>query len=132
MRNHFAADFAEAAQAIGDAQETVFIDGGDVTGVVPAALQYVRSFVGTIQVTHHDVWPAHQQQARLVDGQRFARFGINDAHADAGQRMADGAAFRTDLAEIGSAKIVGVHRHYRRTFRATVTLQRTDSKMIFK
>src|SRR5690349_5091492 len=30
VRNHFAADFAEAAEAVGDAEEAVFVHGGDI------------------------------------------------------------------------------------------------------
>jgi len=36
VRNHFAPDFAEAAEPVGDLQEAIFIEARDVAGDIPA------------------------------------------------------------------------------------------------
>src|ERR1043166_7194896 len=96
VRNHFAADLAEAAHAIGDADEAVFVDGGDVAGVIPAVAQDFGGFFGLVQVALHDVGAADQQQTGLIGGLDVLRFGIDDAQNNSGQGMADAAAFGTD------------------------------------
>ena len=106
--NHFAADFAEAAKAIGDAQESVFIDGGDIAGVVPAVVQDFCRFFRTIQVANHDIGSADEEKTGFIDGKGFAGVGIDDAYADSGKRMADGATLGTNLTEVGGAEVVGV------------------------
>src|SRR5258708_35080595 len=67
-----------------------------------------------------------------MHGKSFAGVGSDDAYADAGKRMADGAAFGSHLAKIGGAKIVGVDGDDRRAFRAAVALERADAEMIFE
>src|ERR1700722_5353952 len=111
--NHFSADFAEAAEAVGDAQESVFVLGGDVAGVVPAVFQNFGGFLRKVQITDHHVRPAHEQQPRLVHGESFAGIRINDADTDSRERMADSAALGSHLAEIGGTKVVGVDGDYR-------------------
>ena len=62
----------------------------------------------------------------------LAGIRINDAHADAGERMADASSFCADLAKSGSAKIARVHGDDRRTFRGAVTFERTNAETVFE
>ena len=57
---------------------------------------------------------------------------IHDAHAHAGQRMADPAALGADLAEAGGAEVVRVDGHRRRAFGAAVAFQRADAELLLE
>jgi len=46
VRHHFAADFAEAVQPVGDLQETVLVERRDVAGAIPAIAQHLGGFSG--------------------------------------------------------------------------------------
>ena len=113
MRDHLAADFAEAAEAVGDGEEAVFVFGGDISGGVPTVAQNFRGFFRFSEVAEHHVGSADEQQAGRADFAAFAGIGINDAHTDAGQGMANASALGADLAESGRAKVAGVDGHYR-------------------
>jgi hypothetical protein len=39
VRNHFAGDLAEAREAIGDAEEAIVVEGGNIAGAIPAAAE---------------------------------------------------------------------------------------------
>src|ERR1700735_5209548 len=132
VRHHFAADFAETAEAVGDGEEVVFVFGGDVAGRIPAVLQNLRGFFRLAQITFHHVGAAHEQQAGSIHGQARARFRINDAHADSGQRMADVSAFAADLTKSGCAVIAGIDGDDRRTFSGSIAYQRANAKAIFE
>ena len=60
VRDHFAADLAEAAHAVGDGEETVFVLCGDVAGDIPAVAQNFRCFFGLIEIALHHVGAAHE------------------------------------------------------------------------
>src|SRR2546430_9934607 len=66
MRYHFPANFAEPAQAVGNANKSILIHSRDVSGVVPAVPENLGGFVRLVQIAAHDIWAAHQQQARLI------------------------------------------------------------------
>src|SRR5947208_3378291 len=66
VRHHLATNFAEAAQAVGDAQKTVFIHPRDVPGVVPAVAEDLGGFFRLVEVAAHDVRSADKQQSRLI------------------------------------------------------------------
>ena len=57
---------------------------------------------------------------------------IDDAHGDAGQRMADVAAACADLAEAGRAEIAAVDGDDGRAFGAAVAFERADAEGIFE
>jgi hypothetical protein len=132
MRHHFAANFAEATQAVGDLNETILVQRGDVAGGVPAGLQHGGGLFGFAEIAEHHIRAAHEQQPGLAE--RSGRFGfrVHDAHTNARQRMTDFAALGPDLPETGSAKIVRVHRHGGRTFRAAVGFKRANAELIFE
>ena len=132
VRHHFAGDFAEAAQPVGDCEEAVLVLGGDIAGDVPAVLQHFRGFFRLAEIALHHVGASHEQQAGRSHRQNLARFRIHDAHADSRQRMADASAFRAHLPESGSAKIAGVDGDHRRTFRRAVAFERPDAEAIFE
>src|SRR5215475_10626959 len=132
VRHHFAADFAEAAEAVRDAQEAVFINGCDVSGVIPAVLEYFGGFLRSIEVPHHDVRAANEEQPGLVYRQSLAGIRVKNTHCDAGQGMADGPPLRAHLSEVGGAKVIRVDRNHWRAFRATVAFQGPNSEMIFE
>src|SRR5262245_31359919 len=62
MRDHLTANLAEPAEAVGDMDESVFVDGGDVAGVVPAIPQDFSRFFRTSKITLHYVGSTDQQQ----------------------------------------------------------------------
>ena len=63
---------------------------------------------------------------------RLAGVGIDDAHADAGQRMADPAALRADLAEAGRAEVARVDGNDRRALGAAVAFERADAEAVLE
>ena len=132
VRHHFAADLAEAGQPVGDGEETILIERGDVAGDIPAVAKNLRRLLRFAEVTFHHVRPAHEQQARLANGQWLECVGIDDAHADAGQRMADLAALGADLAETRGAEVARVHRHGRRAFGQAIAFERADAELVLK
>ena len=73
VRNHLAADLAEAAEAVGDLQEAVLVNGGDVAGDIPAVAQDFGGLLRSAEVALHDVGAAHEQQAGLADRHRLRR-----------------------------------------------------------
>ncbi len=69
---------------------------------IPAVAQHFGGFFRLAQIALHHVRPAHEQQTRLAQRQVFLVpriFRVDDAHAHAGQRMADFAALGADLPE---------------------------------
>src|SRR5215831_1543200 len=58
MRDHLAADLAEAAQPVRDLYEAVFVHGRDIACNVPAVAQHLCGFFRTTEVTPHDVGAA--------------------------------------------------------------------------
>src|SRR5262249_29546005 len=95
--HHFAADFAESRQAVGQLDETVVIDAADVAGNVPAVADHILRGLFTAQVALHDVGPIDHQQPFVPGRSRFERVGIDDPGGDAGERLADGARPVADL-----------------------------------
>src|SRR5690348_13920603 len=132
VRDHFAADFAEAREAVGDGEEAVFVDGSDVAGDVPAVAKDFTGLVGPAQIALHDIRPADEKKARSVGAEGGASFGVFDADADSRKRMADFAAFAANLAEAGGAIVVGVDSDGGGTFRAAVSFKRADAEAVFK
>src|SRR5579862_39416 len=132
VRNHFAADLAEAAQAIGDADEAIFINGGDVAGVVPAVVQNFGGFFRLVEVALHDVGTSDEEQTRLVDGLNGLRFRIDGAQHNSGKRMANAAALGPHLAEERGAKIHSVHSDDRRAFSAAIAFERPDAELVLE
>jgi hypothetical protein len=64
--NHFARDLAEAGEPVGDVDEALVVDAGDVGGDVPAFVESFGGAFGLAEVTHHAVGAFDQQQASLV------------------------------------------------------------------
>ena len=62
-----------------------------VAGDVPAAASDLAGQVFAAEVALHHVRPGDEQQPFLAEGQRLVRLRVDDAHGDAGQRVADGA-----------------------------------------
>ena len=133
--HHFAADFAEAIEAVGDLEEAVFIEGGDVAGAIPALVEDFGGFFGAVEVAAHDVGAADEHEAGLAEGDVGFAVGLvdgDDADADAGEGMADGAAFGADLTEAGGAVIVGVDADGGGAFGAAVAFEGADAEVFFK
>src|SRR5271168_3634429 len=114
VRDHFAADFAETAEAVGDGQETVFVFCGDVAGGVPAVLQNFGGFFGLAEIAEHYVGAVHEEQAGRADFTTFTSFRVHDADTDAGEGMADASALGADLAKARGAKIARVDGYHGR------------------
>src|SRR6185312_14734987 len=97
MRDHFTADFAEAAQPVRDGEKTIVSHSSNIAGGVPPVLQNSARLVRTPQISLHHVWPAHQKLARRVWWQGLSGLRIDNAHAHARQWMSNGALARTEL-----------------------------------
>ena len=110
VRDHLAADFAEAREAVGDGEEAVFFNQGDIAGGVPAVVQNFGGFLGAAQIALHHVRPFDEQHARSAGRDRLAGVEVDDFDGDAGKRMADFAAARADLAETRSAEVAACSR----------------------
>ncbi len=71
VRHHFAADLAEPTESVGDGQEPVFIQRGDVAGDIPAVADDLGGFVRPAEVAGHDVGAADEEHAGLAEGHRL-------------------------------------------------------------
>src|SRR5581483_8296581 len=132
VRHHFTADFAEAAEAVGNAEKSVFIHRGNVAGVVPAIPQHGGGFLGLVKVAAHDVGATHEKQSGLVNAEGLERFGIDDLDGDAGERMADAAALASDLPERGGPEIATIDGDDGRAFGAAITFERANAETILE
>src|SRR5215472_9786463 len=132
MRHHFAPNFAKAAEAVSDGEEAVLILRGDIAGDVPAVAQHLFGFLRLAEITLHNVRPAHDQESGRALRNKLVRFGIDDAHADAGKRLADRAAFRADLSKTWRSKIPRVDSNNWRAFGCTITFQRADAEAVLE
>ena len=97
VRHHFASDLAEAAQAIGDADEAILLERGNIAGAIPAVAQDFARFFRRVQVALHHIRTAHQQQTFTPGRQGFVRFAIDHADADSGKGPPNRAAFCAEL-----------------------------------
>src|SRR5205807_6339524 len=132
VRHHFAADLAEAAQPVGEAEKTLFVHPRDVARVVPAVAKNVRGFFRLVEITAHDVRAAHKQQAWFVRGDWLHGVWVHDFHCDSGQGMANAAPLGAHLTERSGAKIRGIDGDRGRTFRAAVAFVRANAETIFE
>src|SRR5262245_7813781 len=132
VRDHFAANLAEAAHAVGDAYETVFVNGGDVASVVPAVAENFSGFFRLVQIALHYVGSAYQKQAGLIRLQDSLGFRIDRAQNNSRQGVTDAAALGSDLAEEGGAKVHGVDGYHRRAFGAAVALERANPELVLE
>src|SRR5713226_7806254 len=96
--DHLATDFAETGEAVGDANEPILIDRGDVSGNVPPVTHHLRCLFWLPQVPAHAVGTFHQQQPFLPRGKWFPRLTIHDFGRNPWKRMADRPRLITDLA----------------------------------
>src|SRR5271154_6733938 len=99
MRDHLAADLAEAAEPVCDCEKAVFIHHGDVTDVVPAVTQNFSGLLWTTQISQHHIRSADFDHSTLTDRLNHACFRMHHAHTDSRQWMSDFAAFKSNLAE---------------------------------
>src|SRR5438034_7106428 len=65
VRDHFSADLAETAEAVGDSQEPVFVQSRDISRHVPSVAQNFRGLFRAAEIPLHDVGPAHEKQSGL-------------------------------------------------------------------
>src|SRR3989304_2312425 len=115
MGNHFSADLAETAQSVCDRKESVFVNGRNVSGNVPAVSQYFGRFIRPAKVALHDIRAAYEQQSRLIHAQWIHSLGIHDPYAYARQRVADLAALGSNLTKAGCPIIARIHGNCGRT-----------------
>ncbi len=97
MRHHLAADLREAREPIGDRQESVFIQRGDVAGHVPTIPHGLLRQILAADVAVHHVRAFYEQHAGFSRRQHLERVGVDDAHGHAGKRLSDGASTRRHL-----------------------------------
>ena len=76
--------------------------------------------------------PRTSSNPGVPSGERLARVRIDDAHADARQRMADVSALRAHLAKTRRAKVARVHGDHGRAFRGAVAFERPDAEAVFE
>src|SRR3989304_4814272 len=63
MGNHLAADLAEAGEAVRDTDEAVLIDGGDISGDIPALSRASPRLFGSSNLRLHLIRPVDQNQS---------------------------------------------------------------------
>ena len=132
MRHHFAADFAEAAEPVGDADESIFIHGCDVAGVIPTIAQHFGGLFRTTKIALHYVGTADEQETGSSNRHGLHGIRINDPNADARQRMSDTGSFEANLPELRGAEVARVHGDGRRALGAAVPFQRTNAEAVFE
>src|SRR5687768_3617605 len=132
VRYHFPANLRKTGQPIGDGQESVVVEQGDVPGNVPAFANDARCKVFPSEVAGHDVRAFDEQHTRASRGQWRETIGIDDADRYAWQGLSDGPTTGRRLIISGRAKVGAVYRDYRGTFRDTVSLDRLDAESIFE
>ena len=132
VRDHFAADLAEAREAVGDGEETVFFHERNVAGGIPAILKDLGCFLRFAEIAFHHVGALNQQHARGSWSDRLSCVQIDDAHGDAGKRVANFAATPAYLAKSGCAEIAAIHGHHRRALGAAVALKRSNPEGVFE
>ena len=70
VRHHFAGDFAEAGEAVGDVHEAFVVEQRDVAGDVPAVAEDLGRALGLVEIAEHAVGALHQQQTFRIGRQR--------------------------------------------------------------
>ena len=82
MRNHFAADLAEARKAVLDVNEAVLVNSGKVTGDVITVAKHLRSFLRIPVIAAHQAWALDQQHAWPIGSHRLEGFRVDHSHTD--------------------------------------------------
>ncbi len=88
--DHFACDFAESCQAVGDSKEAVLVEEAYVPGVVPSVFYDFGGLLWHLEVADHDGGAFDVNKAGLARFESIAGFGTNDSHMNAGYWSADG------------------------------------------
>src|SRR5262245_55875180 len=122
MRHHFAADLRESAGAVGDGDEPLRVDPGDVTRHVPAVVHDGRGLFGLVQIALHDIRAPDEEKARMVNPQIDHRIGIDDLGAGARYRAPHRSFFSALLHRFGRAVIGYVYCRDRRQLGRSVSL----------
>ena len=97
--NHLAPDLREPREPAGDFQEAVVVKHAHVARGVPAVLEHRGGEVVAAEITLHHIWTFHLDHAVGVGAERFTTLQVDDAHHNAGQRLADEPAARSGLEE---------------------------------
>ena len=128
MGHHFAGDFAEAREAVGDAQEAFVIEQGDVAGDIPAVVKNLRGAVGLVEVAEHAVGAFHQQQTFGIWGQGGEGDGIDNARGDSGMGWPTVPALLPVCGVLAGGEIGDVDGHHGRHLGAAVAFQELDAE----
>src|SRR5450759_3084672 len=129
MWHHFAGDFAEAREAVGDAQEAFVVEQRNVAGDIPAVAEDFGGALGLIEVAQHAVGAFDQQQAFGIGRQRRESDRIHNARGDAGQRVAHGAGLVAGLGLLAGAVVGSVDGHCRGHLGAAVAFQQFHAEL---
>ena len=93
MRDHLAADLAEAREPIGDEDEPVFVDLRDVARHIPAIPEGLGGALGGVEIACHTVGAREQKQAFLPDRKLGAAIDVDHLGAHAWHGPADRSVF---------------------------------------
>ena len=84
------------------------------------------------QIALHDVGAVDEQQALLARRQILQRLAVDDAHGDAGERLADGARLVADLPHVVLLPVGNVGGHGGRQLGAAIPFQRHDAELFLE
>src|SRR5438552_2437035 len=68
VRNHLTCNLAEAAQPVGNFDESVLVDRRDIPGDVPAIMEDFRRLLRLVEISLHHVRTSHDEKARRAGG----------------------------------------------------------------
>src|SRR5215472_15399507 len=132
MRHHFAADFREAAQSVGDFDKAILIDHRDVARNVPAVTDRLRRFFRPSEVSLHHVRPLNKHQPRPTRRHWLQALRINDTYTHSRERVSDLPTLRPHLTKSRCAKIPCVHCNGGGALCAAISFQRTNAESVFE
>ena len=132
VRHHFARNLAESREAVRDADESGFVDGGDVTRDVPTVAEHVARLAGLAEVTDHPVRSFHEQQAFTIEQRPFQRDRVHDLCDDSRQWMPDRSGLPAALPLAPMRDVRHAHGHDRRHLGAAVPFEQVDAELLLE
>src|SRR3970040_1126843 len=132
MGNHLAADLAEAGEAVRDTDEAVLIDGGDISGDIPAVSHDLRRLFGLAKIAEHPIGAFAQEQSLFPGWEGLTGFGIYRPYRDAWQGMPHRPSLEARLAVSAPLEILRVHGNHGCQLGASVSLQEVQTVLLLQ
>src|SRR5262249_54840929 len=119
-------------QAVGNSNEAVGVDHGDVTSDIPAVPQYFCRLLGLAEIPEHTVWSLHQQETCVPIRQGRSSLAINDLCPHTCQWMAYRSRLIASLAIRTVFDIRHIDRDYRGHFCTAIAFQEIETILVLK